>query len=152
MNAPPGPAALGLVPAKPPSPDLVPGHHLDFTQDQPLRLDCGVDLAPFRLAYTTYGTLNADRSNAILICHALTGDQYFAEPHPITGKPGWWDLMVGPCKLLDPEHYFMICCNVLGGCMGTTAPPDVNPPTRNPSGLPFPFTPIPALVPAPFPT
>ncbi len=79
-----------------------------------------MNLAPFRLAYQTYGTLNADRSNAVLICHALTGDQYVAEPHPLTGRPGWWDMMVGPGRVLDPERYFLICINVLGGCMGTT--------------------------------
>src|SRR5579872_4156601 len=101
MNAPLGSAASGRVSISPLLSDQLPGHHLDFPHDQPLRLDCGVDLAPFRLAYQTYGTLNADRSNAILVLHALTGDQYVAEAHPITGKPGWWDLMVGPGKPLD---------------------------------------------------
>ncbi len=146
MNAPLGSAALGLNPTQPLFSDQLPGHRLDFTRDQPLRLDCGVDLAPFRLAYQTYGTLNADRSNAVLIEHALTGDQYVAEPHPITGKPGWWDMMVGPGKPLDPERYFLICVNVLGGCMGTTGPRDLDPATGKPYGLTFPVITIADMV------
>ena len=71
-----------------------PGHSL--VMREPLRLDCGVDFGPFTIAYQTYGKLNPERSNAILICHALTGDQYAAEPHPITGSAGWWTTMVGP--------------------------------------------------------
>ena len=67
----------------------------------PLLLDCGIDFGPFTIAYQTYGTLNPDRSNAILVCHALTGDQYAADPHPITGKPGWWETMVGPGRVLS---------------------------------------------------
>src|SRR5690348_1258254 len=67
-----------------------------FGIDQPLKLDCGIDLAPFQIAYQTYGELNADRSNAILVCHALTLDQHVANVHPVTGKPGWWQSMVGP--------------------------------------------------------
>jgi homoserine O-acetyltransferase len=105
---------------------------------QPLRLDCGVDLAPFTIAYQTYGTLNRSRSNAILVCHALTGDQYAADPHPITGKPGWWSTLVGPGGVLDTERYFLICANVLGGCMGTTGPQETNPATGEPWALAFP--------------
>jgi homoserine O-acetyltransferase len=146
MNAPPGTAALGLAPANPFLPDLLPGQRLEIPPDQPLGLDCGVALAPFRLAYQTYGTLNADRSNAVLICHALTGDQYVAEPHPLTGKPGWWDMMVGPGKVLDPERYFLICINVLGGCMGTTGPRDLDPSTGKPYGLSFPVITIADMV------
>ena len=74
------------------------------------------------MAYQTYGTLNADKSNAVLICHALTCDQFVAEQHPVTGKAGWWESLVGPGKVLDPARYFIICVNVLGGCMGTTGP------------------------------
>jgi homoserine O-acetyltransferase len=74
---------------------------VEFGTDQPLRLDCGVDLAPFQIAYQTYGQLNADRSNAILICHALTLDQHVANSHPLTGKAGWWEIMVGPGRPLD---------------------------------------------------
>ena len=74
------------------------------------------------LAFETYGELNADRSNAILLCHALTGDQYVASPHPITGKPGWWERMVGPGKPIDTDRFHVICANVIGSCMGSTGP------------------------------
>jgi len=93
-----------------------------FGPEKPLRLDAGVDLSPFQIAYKTYGKLNAERSNAILICHALTGDQYVIGEHPATGKSGWWETMVGPGKPIDTERFFIICPNVLGGCMGTTGP------------------------------
>src|ERR1700736_3587899 len=86
-----------------------------FGPDQPLPLDCGIDLAPFQIAYQTYGELNAARSNAILICHALTGDQHVANVHPVTGKPGWWHTMVGPGRPIDTDKYFIICSNVIGG-------------------------------------
>jgi homoserine O-acetyltransferase len=105
---------------------------------QKLKLDCGVELGPFTVAYQTYGALNADKSNAVLVCHALTGDQYCAGIHPTTGKPGWWELMVGPGKVLDTERYFIICSNVLGGCMGTTGPKENDPATGTPYGLAFP--------------
>jgi homoserine O-acetyltransferase len=113
-----------------------PGYRLAV--GDPLRLDCGVDFGPFTIAYQTYGTLNAERSNAILVCHALTGDQYVADPHPITGHPGWWSTMVGPGLVLDTDRYFLICANVLGGCMGTTGPKDINPETGKPWALSFP--------------
>ncbi len=87
-----------------------------------LTLECGQTLAPLDIAYQTYGTLNASRSNAVLVCHALTGDQYVAETHPITGKPGWWDTLVGPGRPIDTGRFFVICSNVLGGCMGSTGP------------------------------
>ena len=89
---------------------------------QPLPLDCGLQLDGVRIAYETYGTLNADASNAILICHALTGDQFVASPHPITGKPGWWVRMVGPALPIDTDRFFVICANVIGSCMGSTGP------------------------------
>ena len=116
----------------------LPGKRLDFGVDAPLKLDCGVDLAPFSLAYQTYGALNAAKSNAVLICHALTGDQFVADKHPITGKPGWWEVMVGPGRPIDTDRFFVICCNVVGGCMGTTGPSDDNPATGKPYGLAFP--------------
>ncbi|MGQ0662205.1 MAG: homoserine O-acetyltransferase MetX [Pseudomonadota bacterium] len=122
---------------EPPAPAL-PGHRIDIPASTPLRLDCGATLGPFTVAYQTYGRLNADRSNAILVCHALSGDQFVAEPHPITGKPGWWELMVGPGLTLDTERYFIVCPNVLGGCMGTTGPSSINPATGRPWGLSFP--------------
>jgi homoserine O-acetyltransferase len=104
----------------------------------PLRLDGGVLLSPVEIAYETYGTLNADRSNAILICHALTGDQHVASRHPVTGKPGWWERMVGPGKPVDPTRHFIICSNVLGSCMGSSGPATVNPATGVPWGMSFP--------------
>ena len=113
-----------------------PGHSLAV--EKPLRLDSGVDFGPFTIAYQTYGTLNPERSNAVLICHALTGDQYVADPHPITGNPGWWTTLVGPGGVLDTERYFLICANVLGGCMGTTGPKDINPATGEPWALVLP--------------
>jgi homoserine O-acetyltransferase len=119
-------------------PDSLPGHRLDFGADNPIRLDCGVDLASFTIAYQTYGRLNADKSNAVLVFHALTGDQFAADPHPITGKPGWWEMMIGPGKPLDTNRYCVVCANVLGGCMGTTGPKDIDPATNQPYGLNFP--------------
>ena len=97
-----------------PSPELsvvdldtarLPGRRVRLAVERPLTLDCGVELSPITVAYQTYGELNPARSNAILVCHALTGDQFAAEPHPITGKDGWWDLMIGPGQegLLGPE-------------------------------------------------
>jgi homoserine O-acetyltransferase/O-succinyltransferase len=109
-----------------------------FGADKPLRLDAGVTLSPFQIAYKTYGTLNAERSNAILVCHALTGDQHAASVNPVTRKPGWWETMVGPGKPIDTERYFVICPNVVGACLGTTGPASINPATGKPWGLDFP--------------
>jgi homoserine O-acetyltransferase len=113
-----------------------PGYRLLVRE--PLRLDCGIDFGPFTIAYQTYGKLNPDRSNAIMVCHALSGDQYAADPHPITGKPGWWETLIAPGGVLDTERYFLICANVLGGCMGTTGPQDTDPATGEPWALSFP--------------
>jgi homoserine O-acetyltransferase len=104
----------------------------------PLRLDGGVLLSPVDIAYETYGTLAPDGSNAVLICHALTGDQYVASDHPITGKPGWWTRMVGPGKPIDPARHFIVCANVLGSCMGSSGPATVNPATGQPWAMSFP--------------
>lgn len=109
-----------------------------FSDAEPLRLDCRQELAPVSIAYKTYGTLNAAKSNAILICHALTGDQYAASRHPVTGKPGWWETLVGPGKPVDTDRFFVICPNILGGCMGSTGPASNNPKTGRPYGLDFP--------------
>ncbi len=117
-----------------------------FGLDKPLRLDCGVDLSPFQIAYHTYGQLNADRSNAILICHALTGDQHVANVHPVTGKAGWWETLVGPGKPIDTDRYYVICSNVVGGCMGSTGPSSTNPATGQLWGLDFPVITIPDIV------
>ena len=108
------------------------------TLSGPLRLDGGVLLSPVEIAYETYGTLAADGGNAILICHALTGDQHVASDHPITGKPGWWTRMVGPSKPIDPARHFIVCANVLGSCMGSSGPATVNPATGAPWGMSFP--------------
>ena len=122
----------------PAGPAAVIGAQVILGRDKPLKLDCGIELGPFAMAYNTYGKLNRDRSNAILICHALTGDHHVANIHPVTGKPGWWDLMVGPGKTVDTDRYFVICANVLGGCMGTVGPKETNPETGQPYGLKFP--------------
>ncbi len=109
-----------------------------FAEDAPLRLACDQLLAPFSVAYQTYGELNAARSNAILICHALTGDQHVASANPITGKPGWCESLVGPGKPVDTNRFFVICPNIIGGCMGSTGPASINPRTGQPYGLDFP--------------
>ena len=114
------------------------GRSVTLGQVTPLKLDSGVELGPFTVAYQTYGTLNADRSNAILVCHALSGDQFLAGLHPVTGRRGWWDNMVGPGKPLDTDRYFLICSNILGGCMGTSGPGEINPATGKPYGVSFP--------------
>ena len=96
--------------------------HSNVVFPQGMTLECGARLRQMTVAYRTYGTLNAERNNAILVCHALTGDQYVAERHPITGKEGWWDAVVGPGRPVDTNRFFVICANVLGGCMGSTGP------------------------------
>jgi homoserine O-acetyltransferase len=117
----------------------------------PLKLDSGRTLDSYRIAYQTYGTLNADKSNAILVAHALTGDQYVASHHPVTGKPGWWETLVGPGKPIDTERFFVICPNVLGGCMGSTGPASINPESGKPWGLDFPVITIGDMVDAQVP-
>ncbi|MGQ7829741.1 homoserine O-acetyltransferase MetX [Altererythrobacter sp. Z27] len=93
-----------------------------LTLSRDLPLDSGQALSDVQIAFETYGELADDRSNAILICHALTGDQYVASNHPITGKPGWWERMVGPGKVVDTNRFHVICANVIGSCMGSTGP------------------------------
>ena len=109
-----------------------------FRPDEPLALACGEALPQLEIAYQTYGALNAEKSNAVLICHGITGDQHAAGRHPITEKPGWWDRVVGEGKVLDPSRYFVICANVLGGCMGSTGPGSLKPGGDKPYGLSFP--------------
>lgn len=116
----------------------LPGLQVELAREEPMRLDSGQSIGPFTAAYTTCGDLNSDKSNAVLVCHALTGDQYVLENNPVTGKPGWWELMVGPGKPLDTDRYFIICVNVLGGCLGSTGPRDINSDTGEPWGLDFP--------------
>jgi homoserine O-acetyltransferase/O-succinyltransferase len=91
------------------------------------------------LAYSTWGNLNDQKSNAILICHALTGDQYVTGKNPVTNRSGWWINIVGPNKILDTNKYFIICSNVLGGCMGTTGPSSINSDVNKPYGMNFPI-------------
>jgi homoserine O-acetyltransferase len=110
----------------------VPHTHVTF--DDGIMLDCGVTLPRLTVAFRTYGTLNSERSNAILVCHALTGDQYVAEVSPVTGKGGWWDLVVGPGLPVDTDTFFVICANVLGGCMGSSG---ARSPKENASGEPW---------------
>jgi homoserine O-acetyltransferase/O-succinyltransferase len=104
-----------------------------------LSLDSGASLSSLEVAYETYGELNRERSNAILILHAFSGDAHAAGISSETGRPGWWDNMIGPGKAFDTDRYFMICSNVLGGCMGTTGPPSINPETGCPYALAFPI-------------
>ena len=113
-----------------------------FGADDPLRLDCGHDLAPFQIAYQTYGELDANKANAVLVCHALTGDQHVANRHPVTGAEGWWTTMIGPGRPIDTDRFFVICANVLGACMGTTGPASTNPATGRAWGLDFPMVTI----------
>ncbi len=119
-------------------PDGAPSHGKSLTLAEPLTLQSGVTLSPVTLAYETYGTLNADRSNCVLVCHALTGDHFVASAHPITKNPGWWIDLVGPGKVIDTDKFFVVCSNVLGGCMGSTGPKEINPATGAPWGLTFP--------------
>jgi homoserine O-acetyltransferase len=121
------------------APDAEKGQAAHFGPDQALALDCGRTLAPWTVAYMTYGELNEEHSNAVLICHALTGDQFAASAHPVTGKPGWWETMVGPGKSIDTDRFFVICANVIGGCMGSSGPAETDPATGQPYGLSFPL-------------
>ncbi|MEA1083498.1 homoserine O-acetyltransferase [Sphingomonas sp. CD22] len=114
------------------------GCNRHVTLPGPLRLDGGVLLSPVEIAYETYGSLTPDGGNAILVCHALTGDQHVASAHPRTGKPGWWTRMIGPGKPIDPARDFVICANVLGSCMGSSGPASVNPATGRPWAMAFP--------------
>ena len=111
-------------------------HIVHFNEKLPL--DCGSGLEQFSIAYQTYGKLNAAKTNLVLVCHALTGDQHVANLHPVTGKPGWWETMVGPGKPIDTNRYSVLCANVLGGCMGSTGPSSTDPATGNPYGPDFP--------------
>ncbi len=109
-------------------------------QDKPMELGCGKTLAPIDVAYETYGEINTAGDNAILICHALSGNAHVAGKNkPDDEKVGWWDVMIGPGKGIDTDKYFVICSNILGGCSGTTGPASINPVTKKPYGLDFPM-------------
>jgi homoserine O-acetyltransferase len=107
-------------------------------RDVPFRLENGAVLDQIDVAWQDYGTLNADKSNVILLCHALTMDQHAAGIHPMTQKAGWWDNMIGPGKVIDTDRYYVLCVNVLGSCLGSTGPLTVDPQTDLPLGINFP--------------
>jgi len=126
---------------------IVDSQHYTFAEPpHELELESGEKLGPVTIVYETYGTLNKDKSNAILIDHALTGDAHAAGFHGGDKAPGWWDNMIGPGKAFDTNKYFVICSNVLGGCKGTTGPSSVNPETGKPYGLNFPVITIKDMV------
>lgn len=106
---------------------------------KPLTLTSGQEIKDFPIAYQTYGQLNKEKTNAILILHPLTADQYVASTNPITGKPGWWDFLVGSNKALDTDKYFIICANTLGGCVGSYGPKSINPDTKEAFNTTFPI-------------
>ncbi len=122
-------------------------HHVElFTAEAPLVLESGETLGPVEVAFETYGTLNADRSNAVVICHALTGDAHAAGVHPGAQRPGWWDNIIGSEHPIDTDRVFVVCANLLGGCRGTTGPASVDPATGQPYGLRFPLFTVADLV------
>ncbi len=115
----------------------------DFVHQQPFTFKSGQVISGFKLRYETYGTLNATRSNAILICHALSGDHHCAGWNsPDDKKPGWWNNLIGPGKAVDTRRFFVVCANVLGGCQGSTGPSSTNPESGRPYGILFPFVTI----------
>ena len=123
---------------------IVETKYLDIKE--PIQLDSGKILNNVTVAYETYGELNKEKSNAILICHALTGDAHAAGWHEGDRKPGWWEIVIGPGKAIDTDRYFVICSNVLGGCKGTTGPSSINPKTGKQYGLDFPVITIKDMV------
>jgi homoserine O-acetyltransferase len=115
----------------------------DFVHAKPFSFRSGQTLSGFTLRYETYGTLNATRDNAILVCHALSGDHHCAGWHSAADKkPGWWNNLIGPGKAVDTRRFFVVCANVLGGCQGSTGPSSLNPETGRPYGILFPFVTI----------
>ncbi|NQY83232.1 MAG: alpha/beta fold hydrolase, partial [Alcanivorax sp.] len=126
-------------------PETIPQDSVGLVQpqtlhvDQPLELECGRVLPSYDLVYETYGTLNADASNAVLICHALSGHHHAAGYHSVDDrKPGWWDSCIGPGKAIDTERFFVVSLNNLGGCNGSTGPSSTNPASGKPYGADFP--------------
>ncbi|MCX5907616.1 MAG: alpha/beta fold hydrolase, partial [Deltaproteobacteria bacterium] len=118
---------------------VTPQSFLFAEPPHPLVLESGKTLGPITLVYETYGELNAEKSNAILVLHALSGDAHAAGIHEKEESPGWWDAMIGPGKALDTRKYFVLCSNVIGGCKGSTGPSSVNPQTGKPYALDFPM-------------
>jgi homoserine O-acetyltransferase len=117
-----------------------------FEEDDPLVLQSGATLAPVEVAYETYGTLDADRANAVFVCHALSGDAHAAGHHGDPSRRGWWDTIIGPGRPLDTERFFVVCPNLLGGCAGTTGPATIDPRTGRAYGLRFPLLTVRDLV------
>ena len=128
------------------SPDTRFGLRRQARLPDPLPLSSGASLSPVDIAYESYGQMNADKSNVILICHALTGDQYVASDHPVTGKPGWWWRMVGEGRPVDPARHFIICSNVIGSCMGSSGPASIDPALGDPYAMRFPVLTIADMV------
>jgi len=117
-----------------------------FHAEAPFILESEAVIEELTLAYETYGTLNSEKDNAVLICHALSGDAHAAGYHKDDKKPGWWDEMIGPGKAFDTNQYFVICSNIIGGCKGSTGPGSTNPKTGRPYGLDFPVVTISDMV------
>ena len=122
------------------------GEVVKVATKEPLVLRCGKQISNFNVAYQVYGKLNKNKDNVILICHALTGDQYVASNNPVTGKDGWWDKIVGEKKAIDTTKYFVICSNVLGGCLGSLGPKEIDEATDEPYGFDFPIVTIADMV------
>jgi len=135
------PDSLAAAPAEPGEVGLVAPQ--DYTSNEPFTFDCGRTIPGFTIRYESYGRLNADGDNAILVCHALSGDHHCAGFHSLTDrKTGWWNNIIGPGKALDTNKYFVLCSNVLGGCQGSTGPLSPDPETGRPYGINFPITSI----------
>ncbi len=128
------------------TPGYVETRYYNMPAGEEFVLESGVRLKELRIAYETYGELNSRRTNAVLICHALSGDAHAAGLHKGDKKPGWWDDMIGPGKAFDTEQYFVICANVIGGCKGSSGPNSINPATERPYGLSFPIVTISDMV------
>jgi homoserine O-acetyltransferase/O-succinyltransferase len=129
------------------SPGIIHTQYLTFAEPpHSLQLKSGRSIGPVTIAYETYGKLNAAKSNAILVCHALSGDAHAAGISADDKTPGWWDGLIGPGKALDTDQYFVICSNVIGGCKGSTGPSSINPETGKPYALDFPMITIADMV------
>ena len=130
-NVPAEPGEVGLVTAQ------------DYVSDEAFTFDCGRTIPGYTLRYETYGRLNSAGDNAILVCHALSGDHHCAGFHDLTDrKTGWWNNIIGPGKALDTNRYFVLCSNVIGGCQGSTGPLSIDPETGKPYGINFPIVSI----------
>ena len=133
--------SIDALPAEPGEVGLVVPQ--DYVSDEPFTFESGRTIPGFTLRYETYGRLNAAGDNAILVCHALSGDHHCAGFHSLSDrKVGWWNNIIGPGKALDTNRYFVLCCNVLGGCQGSTGPLSIDPETNQPYGVNFPIVSI----------